>query len=81
MKAETTPLGITLIAQEAELDQLFAMKAITPAALAQVTTVIGMTQSKLRAAHLSYHLTMTELLTPAQVKRYAELRGYGAAQP
>jgi Spy/CpxP family protein refolding chaperone len=80
MKAETTPLGKKLIEQEAGLDRLFAEKTITPVALTTATSAIGTTQSALRAAHLRYHLTMTEVLTPAQVKHYAELRGYGPAQ-
>jgi hypothetical protein len=72
---------VKLIEQEAELDRLFAEKTITPVALAQATSAIGTTQSALRAAHLRYHLTMTEVLTPAQVKHYAVLRGYVSHRP
>ena len=81
MKAETTPLGMRLIEQEAALDRLFAERTITPDALAQATAAIGATQAALRAAHLRYHLTMTDVLTPAQVKHYAVLRGYEPRQP
>src|SRR5213083_3029578 len=38
MKAETIAIGATLIAQEAELDRLFAGKSVTPAALAEATS-------------------------------------------
>jgi hypothetical protein len=79
MKAEAVPLGETLISQEAALDRDFADKTITPARLAAATDAIGATNGALRRAHLKYHLLTLELLTPAQVKRYAELRGYGAA--
>jgi hypothetical protein len=58
------------------LEQLFAGKTITPDALARATADIGTTQAALRAAHLRYHISMTEVLTPAQVKHYAALRGY-----
>ena len=83
MKAETVPLGEALIAAEGDLDRQFAARSITPVSLAVATDAIGATQAKLRAAHLKYHLTMLDVLTPEQVKRYAELRGYGggAAPP
>jgi hypothetical protein len=34
------------------------------------------THAALRQAHLKYHLFTIEVLTPAQIQRYAELRGY-----
>ena len=76
MKAEAIPLGERLIAQEADLDKQFANKTITPASLAAATDAIGITHAALRQAHLKYHLSTVEVLTPAQVQRYAELRGY-----
>jgi Spy/CpxP family protein refolding chaperone len=79
MKAEAVPLGERLIREEAELDRLFATKAVRPATLDAATSAIGAAQAALRAAHLRYHLAMVDLLTPEQVRRYAELRGYGAA--
>lgn len=79
MKAETVPLGEQLIAQEADLERQFAGKTITAASLATATQAIGSTQATLRAAHLKYHLTTTELLTPTQIQRYAELRGYSGS--
>jgi hypothetical protein len=78
MKAETVPLGERLIAQEADLDRSFANKTITERVLATSTQAIGGTQAALRTAHLKYHLATLDLLTPMQVKRYAELRGYVA---
>jgi Spy/CpxP family protein refolding chaperone len=76
MKAEAIPLGERLIAQEAELDKAFANKTITPATLAASTEAIGATHSALRQTHLKYHLSTVEVLTPAQIQQYAELRGY-----
>jgi len=76
MKAEAIPLGERLIAQEAELDKAFANKTITAATLAASTEAIGATHSALRQTHLKYHLSTVEVLTPAQVQRYGELRGY-----
>lgn len=78
MQAEAIPLGERLIAQESELDRAFAANTITPPMLAELTSAIGATQGALRAAHLKYHLSQIALLTPHQVRRYGELRGYGA---
>jgi Spy/CpxP family protein refolding chaperone len=77
MKAETIPIGERLIAEEKTLDALFAAHTATPAAITAATAAIGDTQAKLRAAHLRYHLSTVELLQPAQIQSYAELRGYG----
>ena len=78
MKAEAIPLGERLIAQEADLDRQFADNTITAAGLAAATDAIGATQAALRRTHLRYHLLTRDVLTPAQVQRYAELRGYKA---
>jgi Spy/CpxP family protein refolding chaperone len=80
MKAEAVPLGHRLIAEESDLDQAFAGRSITAASLAEKTAAIGQTQGALRAAHLRYHLAQAELLTPEQMHRYAELRGYAGGQ-
>jgi len=78
MKAETIPIGERIIAEETALDRLFADKRMTRVALDAATLRIGTAQSALRAAHLRYHLDMIEVLSPAQVNRYIELRGYAA---
>jgi hypothetical protein len=78
MKAEALPLGDKLIAEEAGLNHLFANKTISPASLARSTVAIGTTHAALRETHLKYHLFTVEVLTPAQVQRYGELRGYKA---
>ena len=76
MKAETIPIGERILAEEVALDRLFAEKSITQVALDAATVQIGVAQGALRSAHLRYHLAMVNLLTPAQIARYAELRGY-----
>ena len=76
MKVEAVTLGEALIAEEAALDRAFASRAITPDGLVQTTAAIGRTQAALRATHLRYHLAQVEVLTPEQMRRYAELRGY-----
>ena len=81
MKAEAIPLGILLISQERNLNNDFANRTITLANLEVATQKIGATQAALRAAHLKYHLSTVAILTPEQVTRYNELRGYKAESP
>jgi hypothetical protein len=76
MTAEAIPLGKKLIGQEAELDALFARRAVTATSLGAATAAIGAIQAELRNTHLKYHLLTSGLLTAAQLQRYSELRGY-----
>lgn len=76
MKTEAIGLGEQLIVQEAELDRAFASHGVTQPSLIAATSQIGQTQAALRATHLSYHLLTLEMLTPDQMQRYAQLRGY-----
>jgi Spy/CpxP family protein refolding chaperone len=78
MKAEAVPLGEQFIAQEHDLDRLFAERTVTATSLSEATAAIGRTQAALRLAHLKYHLATVEVLEPRQIRRYGELRGYGS---
>ena len=78
MKAEAVPIGERIIVEETALDHLFAEKAATRAVLDAAVARIASAQGDLRAAHLRYHLAMTEVLTAGQIARYGELRGYAA---
>lgn len=80
MRAETMVMGEALLSEEMLLDRLFAEKTATEASVQSATSRIGELQGRLRAAHLKYHLTTVEILSPAQIARYGELRGYGPAQ-
>jgi Spy/CpxP family protein refolding chaperone len=77
MKDEAMPLGARLIEQETELDRQFASRTVTPESLKASTAAVAATQGTLRETHLKYHLSTGSILTPAQMTRYAELRGYG----
>jgi len=81
MKAESTPIGARLIEQEGALDRQFANRSITSDALQDATLKIGLTQAELRNAHLKYHLETAQILSPEQMKQYAELRGYNSDTP
>jgi hypothetical protein len=76
MSAAAKPLGGELIAHEQVLDQLFAKGEITPDRLAAETAAIGELQGRLRSVHLAAHLETRALLSPDQITRYEQLRGY-----
>ena len=76
MSKETKALGAQLIKEEKTLDLLFKNKKANPQNLKEATLQIGQTQSKLREAHLRYHLSTVEILTPEQINSYNKLRGY-----
>jgi Spy/CpxP family protein refolding chaperone len=77
MKADALPLGAQLIKEEADLDRQFADRTVTTESLKATTAAIAETQGALREAHLKYHLSTAKVLTPPQMARYTELRGYG----
>ncbi len=81
-KAEARSLGAQLVEAERALDQAFARRAVDDGVIAQLTGRIATLQAQLRASHLRTHVQQTALLTPQQVDRYQQLRGYaGAAEP
>ena len=45
--------------------------------LRATTAAVAATQGMLRETHLKYHLSTGSILTPSQMTKYAELRGYG----
>ena len=75
-KAEARDLGAQLVQAERALDQAFASRQIDATRLAAHTENIGRLQALLRKSHLDTHLQQTALLTPGQITRYAQLRGY-----
>ncbi len=76
MKAEAVSIGSQLIEEERILDRQFVDKSITFKSLEKATQKIGQTQAKLRTTHLKYHLSTVAVLTPEQVGKYNQLRGY-----
>jgi hypothetical protein len=82
-KAEARALGAEVVRLEAELDRLFAERRATADNVSQASAAIGAAQARVRASHLSTHVATAALLTPEQIRRYDELRGYtgGSAAP
>ncbi len=81
MERDAMALGKEIVSRERQLDQLFAGKAITPAALEQSLQAIATLQSQLRRVHLQSHLDQAAMLSSEQVRQYDQLRGYGSADP
>jgi len=79
MAAASRPLGAEIVQRERTLDQAFKQHSITAENLASQTAEIGALQGRLRAVHLAAHLDVRAILTPEQVARYDELRGYADA--
>ena len=76
MRDEAVRLGRQIVERERELDALFAKGEIDSSKLRRLTSEIALAQGSLRAAHLAAHLEMRRILSPQQVKKYDELRGY-----
>ena len=79
MRAQAIVLGEQLIAAEGALDELFATGQASDAAVEIAALEVGRAQGALRGHHLRYHVAMRELLSPHQVMRYQQLRGYARA--
>ncbi len=79
MKTEARALGAQVVQAERVLDRLFKEGRATAAALSKATAEAAQVSGRLREAHLKYHLLMEDVLTPEQVARYRQLRGYGDA--
>jgi Spy/CpxP family protein refolding chaperone len=76
MRDKAKTIGRTIIEAERKLDQAFATGQIDPASLAIQVNAIATLQGELRTVHLATHLAQRSLLTPEQIARYDEFRGY-----
>ncbi len=79
MLREAKELGGAIVERELELDRLFAGRKIGEGRLRTLVGEIARLQGELRVAHLRAHLEMRKVLTPEQIERYDELRGYRVA--
>lgn len=81
MKTAAVPLGLKLIRLEQELDDLYSDGLVDPQNLEAKLVEIGEARTRLRFVHLSAHLKTPGILTKDQIRKYNELRGYGAGDP
>jgi len=76
MQRDAQQYGKQLVGLEAELDQDFGRGAITQAELSRLVGEIATVEGRLRNTHLAAHLGIKGILTPEQVSRYDQIRGY-----
>ena len=77
MRAEAVRLGRLFVEKEAALNRLFGDVRAGSANLQRLVGETARLQGELRLSHLRAHLEMRSILTPQQIARYNELRGYG----
>jgi Spy/CpxP family protein refolding chaperone len=77
-KREARAIGAALVESERVLEGLFKEGVVDEARLARAVRESAALEGEYRLSHLETHRRMRALLTEEQVKRYDELRGYGA---
>ena len=80
MRARALPLAKDYVDSERAVEAFFAEPAPDAARLSALVADAGAKLARLREAHLLAHVEMRALLTPAQVARYDDLRGYGTQE-
>ena len=76
MKQEAIAVGQEILSKEKALDALFSSGDVSAAEVDSALVEIGILNGKLRAVHVTTHLTMKSILSPKQVSQYDALRGY-----
>jgi Spy/CpxP family protein refolding chaperone len=79
MQAAAQPLGAQVVALEKALGETFASQSADEDAVSQQVDALAELMAQLRALHLRAHIRMKALLSPQQVARYQELRGYSVS--
>lgn len=77
--AEITALGRRLATEERRLARAFADNKIEATRIDALTARISALDGRIRALRLRSHLVARETLTPDQLLRFANLRGYDSA--
>jgi deoxycytidylate deaminase len=81
MRAAAIAEGERLISLEQALETQFRDGTVTDDSLRAALDDIAGSRRNLRYIHLSAHLETPGILSPAQIRKYNELRGYTAADP
>lgn len=76
MRSEAIMAGEMYLQAEFALDEAFESGIVNPDLLEKLLNESAEALASLRLVHLSAHLATKPLLTPQQVQRYNELRGY-----
>ena len=81
MRSGAIKLGKQIIDIEKEINDAFVNRTIAEEFLQNKVSESANLYSQLRVAHLKYHLSMIEILSPQQVEKYNKLRGYSSGDP
>lgn len=81
MNSEAIILGNKILSIEMELDEKFSDGSINENYLKEKIHESAEFYAKLRNVHLQSHLLMMDVLTPEQIQKYNELRGYTLDDP
>jgi Spy/CpxP family protein refolding chaperone len=76
MKANAQNLGARYIAAEKALDAAFKAEAAAASLISERVGEAEKLRAQLRLTHLLAHVEVAPVLTPDQIQKYAELRGY-----
>ncbi|HEY7804682.1 MAG TPA: periplasmic heavy metal sensor [Orrella sp.] len=76
MKAQAIALGNEYMAAEQALDDYFRKAELSDRTLRQAVDQAEQARANLRFLHLSYHHRTLDVITPEQVQKYNQLRGY-----
>ena len=74
MRSGAIKLGKQIIDIEKEINDAFVNRTIAEEFLQNKVSESANLYSQLRVAHLKYHLSMIEILSPQQVEKYNKLR-------
>lgn len=77
MDTDAKRLGAEIVDRERALAAAFAQHLVSSETLAARVDTLGTLYARLRARHLAAHVETTALLTPEQIGRYNDMRGYG----
>ena len=78
--ADAGAIGKKLVEAERALDRLFAGGKVNQIELASQVMTVATLHGEYRLSHLETHRRMRAILTPEQVRRYDELRGYAGTR-
>lgn len=76
MHTRAVTLGENIVETERRLDGAFRTRKADSRLTQALVADIAKLEGELRFTHLKAHLRMSEILTPRQIDRYDELRGY-----
>lgn len=79
MNTEAKQVGQNIVELEQQFSNTFAQGAISESEIEEQTQQLAMLYGQYRAIHLQPHLEVQRLLSPDQIAKYDELRGYSSA--